>query len=132
MKVSSLSAKVDPTHRIISEWIGNHKDMSQEIKKPSWVPPAVALGAIVLSLAIYSVPILLNSQLIYCAYFLTPFIPILALAIARANDTKARSNVFYDLAKGKKIVTVTLVIAIIGFAVALPIMWQIATRLSLK
>ncbi len=130
MKVSSLSAKVDPTHRIISEWIGNHKDMSQEIKKPSWAPPAVALGAIVLSLAIFFITTLRFSPVIYFAYILTPFIPILALALARTNDTKARSNVFYDLAKGKKIVTITLVLAIIGFAVALPVMLHIATELS--
>ena len=96
------------------------------------MPPAVAMGAIVLSLVIFSIRNLQNSLLIYSAYFLTPFIPILALAIARGNDTKARSNVFYDLAKGRKIVNVTLGIAIIGFVVALPIMWQIATRLSLK
>lgn len=130
MKDSRLSAKVGTTHRIISEWIGNHKDMSQEIKKPSWVPPTVAMGAIILSLLIYFIPSLRFSPAIYLAYVLTPFIPILALALARTSDTKARSNVFYDLAKGKKIVTTTLVLAIIGFAVALPVMFHIATELS--
>jgi hypothetical protein len=104
--------------------------MSQEIKKPSWMPPAVALGAIVLSLLIYMITSLRFSPGIYLAYLLTPFVPILALAIARTSDTKARSNVFYDLAKGKKIVTVTLVLAISGFAVALPVMLHIATELS--
>jgi hypothetical protein len=104
--------------------------MAQEIKKPSWIPPIVALVAILLSLIIYFVDSLKYSPAIYFAYILTPFIPIFALAIARTGDTKARSNVFYDLAKGKKIVTFTLVLAIAGFAVALPVMFHIATELS--
>lgn len=104
--------------------------MAQEIKKPSWIPPVVALLSILLSLLIYLIGSLRYSPAIYFAYVLTPFIPILALAIARTRDTKARSNVFYDLAKGKKIVTFTLVLAIAGFAVALPVMFHIATELS--
>jgi hypothetical protein len=104
--------------------------MSNKVKKPSWIPPVVALVAIFLSLAIYLISSLKYSPAIYFAYVLTPFIPILSLALARSSDTKARSNVFYDLAKGKKIVTATLVLAIIGFAVALPVMFHIATKLS--
>jgi hypothetical protein len=38
--------------------------------------------------------------------------------------------VFYDLAKGKKIVTISLIFAILGFVAALPIMFHIATELS--
>jgi len=106
--------------------------MAQEIKKPSWIPPLVALVAIILSLVILLIRSLQHSPVLYIAYLFTPFVPILALALARASDTKARSNVFYDLAKGKKIVTVALVFAFIGFIVALPVMWQIATRLSLR
>ena len=90
----------------------------------------VALTAILVSLLILLIPGLQHSSVIYVAYLLTPFIPILVLALARASDTKARSNVFYDLAKGKKIVMVSLVFAVIGFVVALPVIWQIATRLS--
>ena len=71
--------------------------MAQEIKKPSWIPPLVALVAILLSLVIYFLDSLKYSPAIYFAYILTPFIPIFALAIARTSDTKARSNVFYDL-----------------------------------
>lgn len=90
----------------------------------------VALLAILLSLTIYLVSSLRFSPAIYLAYVLTPFVPIFALAIARTRDTKARSNVFYDLAKGKKIVSITLALAIIGFAIALPVMFHIATELS--
>jgi len=104
--------------------------MAQEIKRPSWIPPLVALVAILFSLVIYFLDSLKYSPAIYFAYFLTPFIPIFALAIARTSDTKARSNVFYDLAKGKRIVTFTLVLAFAGFAVALPVMFHIATELS--
>jgi hypothetical protein len=104
--------------------------MGNKVKKPSLIPPVMALVAIVLSLAIYLISSLKYSPAIYFAYVLTPFIPILSLALARSSDTKARSNVFYDLAKGKKIVTATLILAIVGFAVALPVMFHIATRLS--
>ena len=104
--------------------------MSTEVKRPSWVPPIVALIAIFLSLAIFLIDSLKFSPAIYAAYIFTPFFPILALAVARSNDTKARSNVFYDLAKGKKIVTVSLTFAIVGFVVALPVMFQIANELS--
>jgi hypothetical protein len=121
---------VHPIRRIISEEAGNYKVMSNKVKKPSWIPPVVALVAIVLSLAIYLISSLKFSPAIYFAYILTPFIPILSLALARSSDTKARSNVFYDLAKGKKIVTATLILAITGFAVALPVMFHIATELS--
>jgi hypothetical protein len=121
---------VHPIRRIISEEAGNHKVMSNKVKKPSWIPPVVALVAIVLSLAIYLISSLKYSPAIYFAYILTPFIPILSLALARSSDTKARSNVFYDLAKGKKIVTATLILAITGFVVALPVMFHIATELS--
>jgi hypothetical protein len=121
---------VHPIRRIISEEAWNYKVMSNKVKKPSWIPPVVALVAIVLSLAIYFISSLKYSPAIYFAYILTPFIPILSLALARSSDTKARSNVFYDLAKGKKIVTATLILAITGFVVALPVMFHIATELS--
>ncbi len=130
MKGQPQSAKVSLLPRIITELTGNHKVMNQAIKKPSWVPVAVALVAILLSLIIYLLDSLKYSPAIYLAYVFTPFVPILSLALARTSDTKARSNVFYDLAKGKKIVSITLTLAILGFAVALPVMFHIATNLS--
>lgn len=98
--------------------------------KPSWIPPLIGSIAISLSLFTYAIPDLRYSSAIYFAYLLTPFIPILALAYARSSDTKARSNIFYDLAKGKKIVSTSVVLSIIGFLVALPVMYQIASVLS--
>ena len=105
--------------------------MNQAIKKPSWVPVAVALVAILLSLIIYLLDSLKYSPAIYLAYVFTPFVPILSLALARTSDTKARTNVFYDLAKGKKIVSITLTLAILGFVVAVPVIHHIATQRSL-
>ncbi len=104
--------------------------MSVPSRRPSWLPPIVALASIILSLALFSINALRYSPAIYFAYVLTPFIPILALAIARTRDTKSRSDIFYDLGKGKKIVTISVVLSIIGFIVALPVMYHIASELS--
>jgi len=104
--------------------------MNMQPKKPSWIPPLIGFIAILLSSITYAIPDLRYSSAIYFAYILTPFIPILALAFARSSDTKARSNIFYDLAKGKKIVSTSVVLSIIGFLVALPVMYQIARVLS--
>jgi hypothetical protein len=100
--------------------------MNMQPKKPSWIPPLIALIAILLSLITFAIPDLRYSSAIYFAYILTPFIPILALAFVRSSDTKARSNVFYDLAKGKKIVSTSVALSIIGFLVALPVIYLIA------
>lgn len=104
--------------------------MGTQVKRPSWAPPIVSLFAIILSLTIYLVRELRFSPVIYLAYILTPFLPILALAFARSQDTKARSNVFYDLAKGKKIVSTTLYASVVGFVIAIPVMYHIASELS--
>ena len=104
--------------------------MGTQVKRPSWVPLIVSVVAITLSLSIYLVKELRFSPLIYLGYVFTPFLPILALAFARSQDTKARSNVFYDLSKGKKIVTTTLYASIIGFVIAIPVMYHIASKLS--
>ena len=104
--------------------------MSTAVKKPSWIPVLISALSIVLSMTIYFISPLRFSLAVYLAYFLTPFVPILSLAIARSGDTKARSNVFYDLALGKKIVSTALVLAIVGFVVAVPIIFHIASELS--
>lgn len=104
--------------------------MGTQVKRPSWAPPIISLFAIILSLTIYLVRELRFSPVIYLAYILTPFLPILALAFARSQDTKARSNVFYDLAKGKKIVSTTLYASVVGFVIAIPVMYHIASELS--
>jgi len=115
---------------MVSERLENLKSMSTSSKKPSWIPPIVALVSIILSLAIFFINSLRFSPAIYFAYILTPFIPILALALARTSDTKARSDIFYDLAKGKQVVTTSVILSIASFLVALPVMYQIANELS--
>jgi len=90
----------------------------------------IASLAIVSSLIIFAIEVFRYSPAIRVAYFLTPFTPILSLAITRTRDTKARSDIFYDLAKGKKIVSLSVALSIIGFIVALPVMYHIAKDLS--
>lgn len=104
--------------------------MGTVVKRPSWAPPVVSVIAISLSLVIFLIRELRFSPAIYVAYIFTPFVPILALAFARSADTKARSNIFYDLAKGKKIVSISLYSAVIGFVIAVPVMFHIASELS--
>lgn len=104
--------------------------MTSAVKKPSWVPVIISALSIILSMTIYFFEQFRFSAIVYLAYFLTPFVPILALAIARSGDTKARSNVFYDLALGKKIVSTASALAIVGFVAALPIIFHIASELS--
>lgn len=121
---------VKPARRILSERMENLNTMSNPSKKPSWLPVVIASLAIICSLIIFAIENFRYSPVIYIAYFLTPFTPILSLAIARTRDTKSRSDIFYDLAKGKKIVKITFILSIIGFIVALPIMYHIAKKLS--
>jgi len=115
---------------ILSERMENFNTMSNPSKKPSWLPAVIASLAIISSLIIFAIEKFRYSPAIYIAYFLTPFTPILSLAITRTRDTKARSDIFYDLAKGKKIVSLSVALSIIGFIVALPVMYHIAKELS--
>lgn len=119
-----------PARSIISEKMGNLKPMSNVPKKPSWLPVVISVVAITISIIIFAINNLRFSPAIYIAYLLTPFTPILALAVSRSKDTKARSNIFYDLAKGKKIVSITVALSLVGFVVALPVMYHIAKELS--
>jgi len=121
---------VEPARTILSERMENLNIMSNPSKKPSWIPVVIASLAIVSSLIIFAIEVFRYSPAIYVAYFLTPFTPILSLAITRTRDTKARSDIFYDLAKGKKIVSLSVALSIIGFIVALPVMYHIAKELS--
>lgn len=123
---------VKSDRRILSERVENLNTMSNPSKKPSWLPVVIASLAIISSFTIFAIEKFRYSPAIRIAYFLTPFIPILSLAITRTRDTKARSDIFYDLAKSKKIVSLSVVLSIIGFIVALPVMYQIAKDLSQK
>lgn len=130
MPYLTKSAMVKAELTILPERMAILNTMSSPSKRPSWLPVLIAGVAIILSLTIFGVRELRYSQAIYLAYFLTPFTPILSLAIARTRDTKAKSDIFYDLAKGKKIVSVSVALSVIGFIVALPVMYHIASSLS--
>lgn len=71
-----------------------------------------------------------GNPLIYIAYLFTPFAPIGGLALARATDIKGRTNIKFDIAKSDKVVKTCGIIAIVGFIVAIAVMYEIAKRHS--
>jgi hypothetical protein len=71
-----------------------------------------------------------GNPLIYLAYLFTPFAPIGGLALARATDIKGRTSIKFDIAKSNKVVKTCGVIAILGFVVAIAVMYEIAMRHS--
>jgi hypothetical protein len=102
----------------------------QTAARPSWTPIIVGVMACVLSLAIYFVPSLRESALIYFAYLLTPFTPILMMAISQTKNTTASSNIYYDMATGAKILKLSRVLSILGFLIAIPVIVVIARNFS--
>jgi len=102
----------------------------QTAARPSWIPLIVGTLACLLSLTFYFVPSLQESALIYFAYILTPFTPILMMAMAQTKHTAASSNIFYDMATGAKILKMSRIISVIGFLVAIPVIVEIARNLS--
>ena len=99
-------------------------------KRPSWIPVIAGGLACVLSLTIYFVGPLQNSILIYLGYLLTPFTPILMMAIAQTRHTAASSDIYYDLATGGKILKISRILSIVGFLLAIPIIYVISGNLS--
>ncbi len=102
----------------------------QSATRPSWIPVIAGAAACVASLVIYFVSSLQHSALIYFAYLLTPFTPILMMAISQTKHTAASSNIYYDLATGAKILKISRAIAVIGFLIAIPVIVVIAKNFS--
>ena len=102
----------------------------QSESRPSWIPVLAGGTACLLSLVIYFIGALQNSPLIYFAYLLTPFTPILMMAISQTRHTSASSNIYYDLAGGAKILKLSRALAIIGFVIAVPVIVVIAKNFS--
>jgi len=71
-----------------------------------------------------------GNPLIYIAYLCTPFAPIGGLALARSIDIKGRTNTKFDIAKSDKVVKFCGVIAVVGFLIAIAVMYEIAMRHS--
>ena len=99
-------------------------------KRPSWIPVIAAAVACLLSLTIYFVEPLQKSILIYLGYLLTPFMPILMMAISQTKHTAASSDIYYDLATGGKILKISRVLSVAGFLIAIPIIYVISGNLS--
>ena len=99
-------------------------------KRPSWIPVIAGAAACILSLIIYFVGPLQNSVLIYLGYLLTPFTPILMMAISQTKHTAASSDIYYDLTTGGKILKVSRILSIVGFLIAIPIIYVISGNFS--
>lgn len=97
--------------------------------KPTFIPVIIGSISVVFSLVI----VLLfrtGNPLIYLSYLFTPFVPIGGLALARAIDIKGRTNIKFDIGKSDKVVKTCGIIAIVGFIVAIAVMYEIANRHS--
>ena len=96
------------------------------VSRPPKFPLLVAVVACLLAGIIYLVETLQLSPLIYLAYFLTPFIPIGMMAIIQTKDAASRSNIQYDMAAGQKYLKIARLLAIVGFIIAIPVIWEIS------
>ena len=97
--------------------------------KPSFAPVIFASIACLFSVIVIFL-FLKVGPFVYIAYLCTPFAPIGALALARATDIKGRTNNKFDIAKSSKVMKTCGVLAIAGFFIAIPVMYQIAMRFS--
>jgi hypothetical protein len=102
----------------------------ESAKRPSWIPVLASVIACILSLAIYFTSSLQQSPLIYFAYLLTPFAPIVMMAITQARHSAASSNMYYDLASGNKILKLARIFSALGFLIAIPVIVVIAQNFS--
>lgn len=97
--------------------------------KPTFIPVIIGSVSVVFSLIIVAL-FRTGNPLIYLAYLLTPFAPIGGLALARATDIKGRTNIKFDIAKSDKVVKTCGIIAVVGFIIAIAVMYEIALRHS--
>ena len=66
--------------------------------------------------------IFLKSNNIYfplIGYLLSPFIPILCLALIRNKDNSLRSDIYYDIGKSNLLVKIASLASLIGFLIGL-------------
>lgn len=97
--------------------------------KPTFIPVFIGSVSVLFSSIIVAL-FCSGNPLIYIAYLFTPFAPIGGLALARATDIKGRTNIKFDIAKSDKVVKTCGIIAIVGFIVAIAVMYEIAKRHS--
>ncbi len=97
--------------------------------KPTYVPVIIGGIACLISVLIFSL-FRTGSLFIYLGYLCTPFVPIAGLAIARTTDIKGRTNIKFDIAKSNQVLKICGIIALIGFLIAIAIMYEIAMRHS--
>lgn len=105
------------------------KDSHADVKNPTFLPVVFSSLSILMS-GLILIFFRTGSFLIYVAYLFTPFCPIAGLALARSTDIKGRTNIKFDIAKSNKIVRVSGIISMVGFVVAIGVMYEIAMRHS--
>lgn len=104
--------------------------MPQAEKKPSWLPVIFSLVAVLSSALIVALPVTRSSSLIYLGYLLTPLAPIAMLVWARTKDNLGRTSIFFDIGTSEKILKLVSGFSIIGFLLAVIVVWEIASRWS--
>jgi len=104
--------------------------MPQAEKKPSWLPLILSLIAVFASALIVALPVTRSSSLIYLGYLLTPLAPIAMLVWARTKDNLGRTSIFFDIGTSEKILKFVSGLSVIGFALAVVVVWEIASRWS--
>jgi hypothetical protein len=104
--------------------------MPKAEKRPSWLPVIFSLVAVLLSTAIIAIPATRSSGLIYLGYLLTPLAPIAMLVWARTKDNLGRTSIFYDIGTSEKILKFVSGLSVIGFVLAVAVVWEIASRWS--
>lgn len=60
-----------------------------------------------------------NLYLPILGYVLSPFIPILCLALLRNKDNNLRSDIYYDIGKGNFLVKIASLLSFVGFIIGL-------------
>jgi hypothetical protein len=107
----------------------NSKLGNSAIPRVTFLPVLIGTLACLGSLGVLALSTSGN-PLIYIAYLCTPFAPIGGLALARSIDIKGRTNTKFDIAKSDKVVKFCGVIAVVGFLIAIAVMYEIAMRHS--
>lgn len=104
--------------------------MPKAEKKPSWLPATFSLFAVLGSAVIVGLPAARTSSMVYVGYLLTPLLPITMLVWARTKDNLGRTSIFFDIGTSEKILKLISALSVIGFLIAVLVVWEIASRWS--
>jgi len=60
-----------------------------------------------------------NPLLPIIGYLLSPFVPIICLVFLRNKDNQFRSNIYYDIGKGRTLLKIAGVLSFLGFVIGI-------------